>query len=194
MSQLGVSDPGVFGYGFAAAAFLAFAVHLGLGWRGGAKASILLGVVAASAAWAGANLGFSLTGLDALWRAQAALDALCMAGWLAFLSMLLQGARSGLKALALVGFSTRTTECTSAAVGAGSMRKSGPFIKRSRLTIADQTRVPSIGSGDPEPPSKGERMHSCPPQSRRKRRPSRETPTARTLYGNGERVPATASR
>jgi putative PEP-CTERM system histidine kinase len=102
MSQLGVSDPGVFGYGFAALAFLAFAVHLGLGWRGGAKASILLGVVAASAAWAAANLAFSLAELDHLWSVQAVLDALRMAGWLLFLWVLLQGTGPGLKAAALV--------------------------------------------------------------------------------------------
>jgi putative PEP-CTERM system histidine kinase len=97
-----MSDPGVFGYGFAALAFLAFAVHLGLGWRGGAKASILLGVVAASAASAAATLAFSLTELGLLWSVQAVLDALRMAGWLLFLGVLLQGTRSGLKAAALV--------------------------------------------------------------------------------------------
>jgi putative PEP-CTERM system histidine kinase len=96
-----MSDPAVFGYGFAAAAFLAFAVHLGLGWRGGARASILLGVAIASAASAAANLAFSLTGLAVLWSVQAVLDALRAGGWLLFLCVLLQGTRAGLKAAAL---------------------------------------------------------------------------------------------
>src|SRR5262245_19178808 len=95
-----MNDPAVFGYGFAAAAFLAFAVHLGLGWRGGAKASILLGVVVASAASAAATLAFSLTGLAALWSLQAVLDALSAGGWLLVLCVVLQGTRSGPKAAA----------------------------------------------------------------------------------------------
>jgi hypothetical protein len=96
-----MSDPAIFGYGFAAAAFLAFAVHLGLGWRGGTKASILLGVVVASAASAAASLGFSLTGRAVLWSVQAVLDALSTGGWLLFLCVVLQGTRAGLKAVAL---------------------------------------------------------------------------------------------
>jgi len=96
-----MSDPAAYCYGFAAAAFLAFAVHLGLGWRGGARASILLGVVVASAAWAAANLAFSLNGLGLLWSVQAVLDALRAGGWLLFLCVLLQGTRAGLKAAAL---------------------------------------------------------------------------------------------
>ena len=97
-----MSDPAVFGYGFAAAAFLAFALHLGLGWRGGPRATILLGVVVASAATAAASLGFSLTGRAVLWSLQAVLDALRAGGWLVFLCVLLQGTRSGLKAAALL--------------------------------------------------------------------------------------------
>ncbi|HEY1288891.1 MAG TPA: XrtA/PEP-CTERM system histidine kinase PrsK [Burkholderiales bacterium] len=90
-----MSDPGVFGYGFAAAAFLAFAVHLGLGWRGGAKASILLGVIVAAAAWAAAMLAFSVTRIGILWSVQAVLDALRAGGWLLFLCVVLQGTRPG---------------------------------------------------------------------------------------------------
>jgi len=96
-----MSDPAAYGYGFAAAAFLAFAVHLALGWRGGAKASILLGVVVASAASAAASLAFSLTGLAGLWSAHAALDALRSGGWLLFLCVLLQGTAAGLRVAVL---------------------------------------------------------------------------------------------
>src|SRR3954463_2053109 len=92
-----MSDPAVYGYGFATLAFLAFAVHLGLGWRGGARASILLGVVVASAASAAVNVAFSLTGLGVLWPVQAVLEALCAGGWLLFLCVLLQGSRTDLK-------------------------------------------------------------------------------------------------
>jgi putative PEP-CTERM system histidine kinase len=99
-AELQRSDPAIFGYGFAAAAFLAFAVHLALGWRGGTKASILLAVVVASAASAAATLAFSLTGLAALWSVQAVPDALRAGGWLLFLCVVLQGTRFGLKAAA----------------------------------------------------------------------------------------------
>jgi putative PEP-CTERM system histidine kinase len=95
-----MSDPAVLGYGFATLTFLAFAIHLGLGWRGGARALILLGVVAASAAAAAASLAFSLTGHAALWSVQAMPDALRAGGWLLFLCVVLQGTRFGLKAAA----------------------------------------------------------------------------------------------
>ena len=97
-----MSDPGVFGYGFAATAFLVFAVHLGLGWRGGAKASILIGVMVASAAGSAATLAFSLTRLGSLWSMQAVLDALRAGGWLLFLCVVLQGTRAGIRAAALL--------------------------------------------------------------------------------------------
>jgi putative PEP-CTERM system histidine kinase len=95
-------DLGDLGYGLAAAAFLAFSVHLCLGSRRGARASILLGVVAASAAWAAANLVFSLTGLGVLWRVQALVEGLRTGGWLLFLWVLLQGTPTGLRATALL--------------------------------------------------------------------------------------------
>ena len=93
-----MTNPGLYGYGFATVAFLAFAVHLSLGFRGGAKAAILLGAVLASAAWAGANVGFSLTGSTVLWTLQAVLDGLRVGGWLIFLCLVLQGLRFSVKA------------------------------------------------------------------------------------------------
>jgi putative PEP-CTERM system histidine kinase len=95
MFELSIRGPGVIGYGFAALAFLGFAVHLGIGWRGGAKASILLGAVLASAVWAALNLGFSLTQAPAFWTAQAVFDALRTGGWLLFLAVVLEGSRFG---------------------------------------------------------------------------------------------------
>jgi putative PEP-CTERM system histidine kinase len=93
-----MSNPAVYGYGFATLAFLAFAVHLSLSYRGGAKASILLGAVLASAAWAGANVGFSLTGSRTLWITQAVFDGMRVGVWLLFLAIVLQGMRVGAKA------------------------------------------------------------------------------------------------
>ena len=88
-----MSDPGLFAYGLAAVAFLGFALHLALGWRGGPKASVLLAALAASAAWAGANLAFELSAAPAWWAAQALLDALRAGGWLVFLALVLRGPR-----------------------------------------------------------------------------------------------------
>ena len=44
--------PGAASYGLATLVFAAFAVHLSVGWKGGAKATLLLGTVIASALWA----------------------------------------------------------------------------------------------------------------------------------------------
>ena len=97
-----MSDAGLFAYGFAAAAFLGFALHLALGWRGGIKASMLLAAVALSGAWTGANYAFELTGAPAWWTAQAVLDALRAAAWLAFLGVALRGTRVDLAGVALL--------------------------------------------------------------------------------------------
>jgi len=93
-----MSDPAVFGYGFAAAAFLGFALHLALGWRGGVRASILIAAVLASAAWAAAGAAFTYTGFADLWALQAVLDALRAGAWLVFLAVLLHGKRAALHA------------------------------------------------------------------------------------------------
>lgn len=76
-------------YGLATLIFAAFAVHLSVGWRGGAKATLLLGTVIASALWAALSLGFALTGAPLFWVAQLVLDALRMGGWLLFATLLL---------------------------------------------------------------------------------------------------------
>lgn len=92
MFELPLSSPGVLGYGLGTLAFLGFAVQLGLGWRGGLKASTLLATIAASALWAGLNLAFALTEAQALWSAQLLADALRIGGWLFFVGMVLGGA------------------------------------------------------------------------------------------------------
>ena len=95
MFELAYWDPGILGYGLATLAFAAFALRLAIGWRGGARATILLGAVAASAVWTALNLGFSLTGAPALWSAQAVFDAVRTGCWLLFLAVLLEGAAFG---------------------------------------------------------------------------------------------------
>jgi hypothetical protein len=97
-----MSDAGLFAYGIAGAAFLGFALHLTLGWRGGAKASVLLAAVVASALWAGANVAFELTAAPALWAAQGLLDALRAGAWLVFLALVLGGTRPQGRSAALL--------------------------------------------------------------------------------------------
>jgi putative PEP-CTERM system histidine kinase len=90
--ELPLSSPGVLAYGLGTLAFLGFAAQLGLGWRGGLKASTLLATIAASALWAGLNLAYALTEAPALWSAQLLADALRVGGWLFFVGMVLGGA------------------------------------------------------------------------------------------------------
>lgn len=103
MLELPFQDPASVGYGLGALAFLAFSIHLGLAWRGGLRASILLATVATSALWEACNLGFALTGAAAFWTGQAILDAVRVGGWLLFISTLLVGraaAQTGLPSAA----------------------------------------------------------------------------------------------
>ena len=91
MLEFSFRDPAAVSYGLGTLAFLAFSVHLGLGRRGGLRASILLGTTLLSALWAAANLGFVLTAQSAFWTGQVILDALRVSGWLLFVAMLLVG-------------------------------------------------------------------------------------------------------
>jgi len=89
MLELALRNPGAVGHAVAALVFLGFGAHLALGWRGGLKASVLLGTLAASLIWAGLNLGFAFTEAHMLWRAQGLVDAVRAGGWLLFLILLL---------------------------------------------------------------------------------------------------------
>lgn len=95
MLDLSLRNPAIFSYAFGTLAFVAFGIHLATGSRGGARAAVLLATIAASALWAALNLGFALTEGGAWWKAQAMLDALRSAGWLAFVIALLGGVRRG---------------------------------------------------------------------------------------------------
>jgi hypothetical protein len=86
-----IIGPGSASYGIATLAFAAFAVYLGLGWRGGARAALLLAAVCLSAAWAALNLANSLRETPALWNALVLSDGLRMASWLLFAALLIGG-------------------------------------------------------------------------------------------------------
>lgn len=83
--------PASLSFGLGMLAFLAFSVHIALGWRGGLRASVLLATIAISAMWAGLNFGFALTDRPGFWTAQTILDALRVGGWLVFIVILLGG-------------------------------------------------------------------------------------------------------
>ena len=123
MLDFSLRDPATASYGFATLAFVAFSIHLGLGRRGGLRASILLGTIVVSAVWAALNVGFTLTGKSAFWTAEALADAVRIAGWLLFVALLLGGeqsaARSRLRAAtgATAGPPSQATRDSIAAFG-----------------------------------------------------------------------------
>ncbi len=84
-------------HGLAAFLFVAFAFRLAIAWRGGVRASVLLGAVVASALWAGAvAAALSFPADDAVWWGGARfLDAARMGAWIAFLTLLLDGWQPG---------------------------------------------------------------------------------------------------
>ena len=83
-------------YGLAAPLFAALAVRLLIAQRGGLRASILVGAVAASALWAGTvALALVYPGEAALPVAARVLDAGRIASWLAFITLVLDGWQEG---------------------------------------------------------------------------------------------------
>lgn len=91
MLEQSLRNPAILSYGFAALAFTAFLVHLGLAWRGGWRATVLLASIALSAGWAALNLGFALSGHSAFWAGETIVDAARIAFWLFFIVLLLRG-------------------------------------------------------------------------------------------------------
>jgi hypothetical protein len=84
-----LTNPAVWSYGLAALAFAAFAIRLGIGARkGGLRAAVLVGTVAASALWAAAALAFELYGEAWVWLAARLFDAARIGGWFAFVVLL----------------------------------------------------------------------------------------------------------
>lgn len=95
MNEFNFAGPASWSYGFALIAFVAFAIQLALGWRGGVRASTLLAAMVLSAAWAGAGLLYTRTGDATLWVWCQALDLLRIGALCAFVLLLLYGGRAG---------------------------------------------------------------------------------------------------
>jgi len=84
-----LTNPAVWSYGLAALAFAAFALQLALGARkGGVRAAVLVGTVAASALWAASTLAFELSGETWTWLASRLFDVARIGGWFAFVLLL----------------------------------------------------------------------------------------------------------
>ena len=84
-------------YALAAILFAGFAIRLAMATKGGMRASVLLAAVAASGLWAGSVAAtLSFPGADPSWWLVARpLDAIRMAVWVAFLTLLLDGWQPG---------------------------------------------------------------------------------------------------
>ncbi|MCX7893881.1 MAG: PEP-CTERM system histidine kinase PrsK [Burkholderiales bacterium] len=89
------AGPAAWSYGLAAVVFVAFAVRLALGWRGGARSRLLLATIGASALWAVASAAFSINGQAWAWQAARLADGLRLAGWFVFLLFVLTDPGAG---------------------------------------------------------------------------------------------------
>jgi putative PEP-CTERM system histidine kinase len=75
----------IWSYGVAGAGFLAFALRMALGWRGGPRAALLLSAIIASALWAACEVTVAIWRGEATLIAANGLDALRYALWFGFL-------------------------------------------------------------------------------------------------------------
>lgn len=87
--------PAISSFGLAALIFAGFAVQFSLGWRGGSRASVLVGAVAASAIWTISVLAVLIFPILGLWWLARLLDAIRLGVWLVFLLILLKARPSG---------------------------------------------------------------------------------------------------
>lgn len=94
MSSAFPYNPAIFSYGLAALIFAGFAVQFSVGWRGGLRASVLVGAVVASAIWASCVLAVLIFPIVELWWLARFLDAIRLGVWLAFLLLLLKAGRN----------------------------------------------------------------------------------------------------
>lgn len=90
-----LSQVSAWSYAFAATLHALFGLYLGMAWRRGRRGAFLLGVVLASAVWAGANWAFSLSGWIWLFQLGNLLDVLRMAAWFGFLIAMLYQSGDG---------------------------------------------------------------------------------------------------
>ena len=85
--------PAMWSYGIAALIFAAFAMQFTIGWRGGARASVLVCAVISSALWAGAVLVSLALQTAEWWWLASSMDAIRTGAWLGFLLLLIAGGR-----------------------------------------------------------------------------------------------------
>ena len=83
--------PAIWSYGLAALIFAGFAVQFSLGWRGGLRASLLVGAVVASALWAGSVFAVLVFPSGWTWWLARLFDAVRLGAWLTFVLVLLKG-------------------------------------------------------------------------------------------------------
>lgn len=88
------NTPAISSYGLAALIFAGFAVQFALGWRGGVRASVLVGAAVTSTLWAGSVLAVLIFPVPELWWLARLLDAIRLGAWLVFLLILLKALRS----------------------------------------------------------------------------------------------------
>ena len=95
MTESAFATAAVWSYGFAAAAYVAFAIRLGLGWRRSVRAMLLVAAVLATALWAASGAAVARWPISMAWPATILFDSLRYAIWFAFLWSLIKGARAG---------------------------------------------------------------------------------------------------
>ena len=95
MTESAFATAAVWSYGFAAAAYVAFAIRLGLGWRRSVRAMLLVAAVLATALWAASGAAVARWPISIAWPATILFDSLRYAIWFAFLWSLIKGARAG---------------------------------------------------------------------------------------------------
>ena len=126
MTDTTLASAGLWSYGLAAAAFVAFAVRLALGWRSSRRAALLLAATLATALWAATSAAFAGWQSGGTWLASSACDALRYALWLAFLGSLLRGDSKSASADAPVPGPPRTLLALVAAALVSSVVLSNP--------------------------------------------------------------------
>ena len=85
MTASNLLSAAIWSYGLAGAGFLAFALRMALGWRGGPRAALLLSAIVASVLWAACEVTLAIWPGGATLIAANGLDALRYALWFGFL-------------------------------------------------------------------------------------------------------------
>jgi hypothetical protein len=80
-------------YGLAAVGYLLLALRMALGWKGGARGTVLVAAVLLTMLWAISSALFGRDGLLGLLLAASVADTLRYAAWLSFIALLLAGGR-----------------------------------------------------------------------------------------------------